>query len=360
MTEALATAVETALRETVDPVLQESLLALNAVDYRWEGKRLSVKVCLGYPAAGLHQQLADELKKKLAAVPGVEEIELEVESRISATGGEKPDTLAGVKNIIAVASGKGGVGKSTTAVNLALALRAEGATVGILDADIHGPSQPQMLGTADKRPGTVDNRYMIPIEAHGIKSNSMGYLVTERTPMVWRGPMVSGAFQQLIKQTQWGELDYLIIDMPPGTGDVQLTLSQSIPVSGAIIVTTPQDIALLDAKKGIEMFRKVKVPVLGVVENMAVHICSQCGHAEHIFGSGGGERIARQYDTTLLAALPLDLSIREQADGGCPSVAADPESAISQIYRQLARRAGAELWQAGRRMRAPTITVSDD
>lgn len=360
MNESVASAVESVLRESIDPVLGKSLLDLNAVDYSFEAGTLTVEVILGYPAAGISQTMAEELQAKLGTVPGVEKVAVRVESRIRASAGEKTDTLSQVKNIIAVASGKGGVGKSTTAVNLALALAAEGATVGILDADIHGPSQPQMLGTGGRRPDTVDNRYMIPIEAHGLQSNSMGYLVTEKTPMVWRGPMVSGAFQQLIKQTRWGELDYLIIDMPPGTGDVQLTLSQNVPVSGAVIVTTPQDIALLDAKKGIEMFRKVRVPVLGVVENMAIHQCSQCGHAEHIFGSGGGERIAQQYDTVLLGALPLDLGIREQADGGCPSVAADPESPISQIYRQVARRAAAELWQASSEVQAPVITVSDD
>lgn len=360
MSESSISAVETTLREVNDPVLNRSLIELDALDYSVDAGALSVKIQLGYPAAGIRQALVDQLHGQLSAIPGVQSVSVQVESRIAATGAEKTDALSAVKNIIAVASGKGGVGKSTTAVNLALALAAEGAKVGILDADIHGPSQPQMLGTGGKRPDTVDNRYMIPVEAHGLKSISMGYLVTDKTPMVWRGPMVSGAFQQLVKQTQWGELDYLIIDMPPGTGDVQLTLSQSVPVSGAVIVTTPQDIALLDARKGIEMFRKVNVPVLGVVENMAIHVCSQCGHAEHIFGTGGGERIAQQYDTKLLGALPLDLSIREQADGGCPSVAADPESSISQTYRAVARQAAAELWQASRQVQAPVITISDD
>lgn len=359
MNESLA-AVEQVLQQTTDPVLNKSLVELEAAEYRFSDGSLEVDVHLGYPAAGVAPALSDQLKEKLAALPGVERVSVSVTSRIAASGGDKIAALAGVKNIIAVASGKGGVGKSTTAVNLALALQAEGAKVGILDADIHGPSQPQMLGTSDRRPDTVDNRWMLPIEAHGLKSNSMGYLVTEKTPTVWRGPMVSGAFQQLIQQTQWGELDYLIIDMPPGTGDVQLTLSQSIPVSGAVIVTTPQDIALLDAKKGIEMFRKVSVPVLGVVENMAIHICSQCGHAEHVFGEGGGERIAQEYSTVLLGALPLELSIRELADSGRPSVAAEPDSSISQIYREVARRTAAELWLASRQTQAPSITISDD
>ncbi|AQT59117.1 Fe-S-binding ATPase [Cellvibrio mixtus] len=248
--------------------------------------------------------------------------------------------IPGVKNIIAVASGKGGVGKSTTAVNLALALAADGARVGILDADIYGPSQPHMLGVGQQRPkiiGEQGQQKMVPIEAYGIQSISMGYLVTEETPMLWRGPMATGALQQLLMQTAWDNLDYLVIDMPPGTGDIQITLAQKVPVTGAVVVTTPQDIALLDAKKGIEMFRKVNVPVLGVVENMAIHICSSCGHEEHIFGEGGGERIARNYQTQLLGSLPLDLSICAQTDAGKPTVAADPDSAISQRYRAIAR-----------------------
>lgn len=256
-------------------------------------------------------------------------------------GAVPPQSIPEVKNIIAVASGKGGVGKSTTAVNLALALAAEGARVGILDADIYGPSQPHMLGIGQRRPeivGEPGKQQMVPIKAYGVQSISMGYLVTEDTPMLWRGPMATGALQQLLMQTRWDNLDYLVIDMPPGTGDIQITLAQKVPVTGAVIVTTPQDIALLDAKKGIEMFRKVNVPVFGVVENMAIHICSNCGHEEHIFGEGGGERIARDYQTELLGSLPLDLSIRADADAGKPSVAADPESAISQRYRAIAKK----------------------
>ncbi|MDR7090180.1 iron-sulfur cluster carrier protein ApbC [Cellvibrio fibrivorans] len=269
-----------------------------------------------------------------------------------------------VKNIIAVASGKGGVGKSTTAVNLALALAAEGARVGILDADIYGPSQPQMLGVGQRRPEVVGDQgkqQMLPINAYGIQSISMGYLVTEDTPMLWRGPMATGALQQLLMQTRWDNLDYLIIDMPPGTGDIQITLAQKVPVTGAVIVTTPQDIALLDAKKGIEMFRKVNVPILGVIENMAIHICSNCGHEEHVFGEGGGERIARDYQTELLGSLPLDLSIRADADRGKPSVAADPESAISQKYRAIARKLVVNVQQHYLAMQAlPDIEISDD
>jgi ATP-binding protein involved in chromosome partitioning len=279
-------------------------------------------------------------------------------------GAAHPQAIPHVKNIIAVASGKGGVGKSTTAVNLALALAAEGARVGILDADIYGPSQPQMLGVGQRRPevvGEQGKQQMLPINAYGIQSISMGYLVTEDTPMLWRGPMATGALQQLLMQTRWDNLDYLIIDMPPGTGDIQITLAQKVPVTGAVIVTTPQDIALLDAKKGIEMFRKVNVPILGVVENMAIHICSSCGHEEHIFGEGGGERIARDYQTELLGSLPLDLSIRADADRGKPSVAADPESAISQKYRAIARKLITNVQQHNRnKLSLPDIEISDD
>lgn len=279
-------------------------------------------------------------------------------------GAAHAQAIPQVKNIIAVASGKGGVGKSTTAVNLALALAAEGARVGILDADIYGPSQPQMLGVGQRRPeivGEVSKQQMLPINAYGIQSISMGYLVTEDTPMLWRGPMATGALQQLLMQTRWDNLDYLIIDMPPGTGDIQITLAQKVPVTGAVIVTTPQDIALLDAKKGIEMFRKVNVPILGVIENMAIHICSNCGHEEHIFGAGGGERIARDYQTELLGSLPLDLSIRADADQGKPSVAADPESAISQKYRAIARKLVANVQQYNHSNQVlPDIEISDD
>ncbi len=274
-------------------------------------------------------------------------------------------TTAGVQNvkyIVAVASGKGGVGKSTTAVNLALALAAEGTTVGLLDADIYGPSQSKMLGIPeDTRPDVVDQQYMKPIPAHGIQSMSMGYLATEKTPMVWRGPMAGGALTQMLEQTWWGELDYLIIDMPPGTGDIQLTLSQKAAVAGAVIVTTPQDIALLDAKKGIEMFSKVEVPVLGIVENMALHICSQCGHKEHIFGEGGGERIAGDYGVPLLGALPLSLNIRERVDAGSPTVISDPESEESRLYGEIARNMAAQLSLTGDAASAfPDIVVSDD
>ncbi|QEL11283.1 iron-sulfur cluster carrier protein ApbC [Kushneria phosphatilytica] len=256
--------------------------------------------------------------------------------------------LESVKHVVAVASGKGGVGKSTVTVNLALAMAAEGHRVGLLDADIYGPSQAQMLGIAPgTRPSMVDDQTMRPVEAHGLKAMSMAMLVDIETAMVWRGPMVSGAFQQLLTQTEWGELDYLFIDMPPGTGDIQLTLSQKVPVTGSVIVTTPQDIALLDARKGIEMFRKVNVPVLGVVENMSLHTCSNCGHTEHIFGEGGGEKIAAQYDTEMLGQLPLALSIREQVDGGRPTVVAEPEGDVAMTFRRMASRIDEQLAAKG-------------
>lgn len=268
-----------------------------------------------------------------------------------------------IKHIVAVASGKGGVGKSTTSVNLALALQARGQRVGLLDADIYGPSQQIMLGIAEGvRPEQEGEQWLLPIEAHGLQTMSMGYLVSERTPMVWRGPMAGGALTQMLEQTRWGELDYLIIDMPPGTGDIQLTLSQKVKVSGAVIVTTPQDIALLDAQKGIEMFRKVDVPVLGVVENMAVHVCSQCGHQEHIFGTEGGERIAREYGVPLLASLPLSLAIREQTDAGVPTVVAAPESAETALYLEAADAVATALaaQQGGVVQQFPEIKITDD
>jgi len=268
--------------------------------------------------------------------------------------------IKNVKNIIAVASGKGGVGKSTTSVNLALALAADGARVGLLDADIYGPSVGMLLGVKEgTRPETEQEKFFKPVMACGIQSMSMAYLVNENTPMVWRGPMVSGALQQLITQTLWDDLDYLVIDMPPGTGDIQLTLSQKIPVSASVVVTTPQDIALLDAKKGIEMFRKVNIPVLGVVENMSMHICGNCGHAEHIFGEGGGDKIAEEFNTQLLGSLPLSKYIREQSDSGLPVVADDPDSEVSAMYRTVARNMAAALSQLTNEV-VPEIQISGD
>lgn len=269
--------------------------------------------------------------------------------------------LRQISHIVVVASGKGGVGKSTTAVNLALALHRQGARVGLFDADIYGPSQPLMLGVAGKRPQIINGNQMEPITAHGIKCNSVGFLVDDNQAMVWRGPMVVGAFNQILNDTVWGQLDYLIIDMPPGTGDIQLSLAQSVPVTGAVIVTTPQDVALLDAKRGIEMFRKVQVPILGVVENMGIHICSNCGHSEHIFGEGGADRIAHAYGVEVLGSLPLDGRIREQCDAGTPAVAADPNGRVSQIYARIAERVSAQLLGAGKPgSMMPNISIADD
>jgi ATP-binding protein involved in chromosome partitioning len=259
-----------------------------------------------------------------------------------------------------VASGKGGVGKSTTAVNLALALAIDGARVGLLDADIYGPSQPRMMGLQGERPVSHDGKRIQPLEAHGIKVMSIGFLIEEEQPMVWRGPMVTQALQQLLNDTDWGELDYLVVDMPPGTGDIQLTLSQRVPVSGAVVVTTPQDIALLDARKGLRMFQKVNVPVLGIVENMSTHVCSSCGHEEPIFGSGGGARMAEQYGVSLLGQLPLDIRIREETDGGRPTVVAEPGSRIGTAYLDTARRTAAKLSVAALGAAGfPKITVED-
>ncbi|HET6602956.1 MAG TPA: iron-sulfur cluster carrier protein ApbC [Xanthomonadaceae bacterium] len=305
--------------------------------------RVRVEIRLGYPAAGWHPALVREIEAALAAEPGVESVHVDIATRIAAHKVQGELTpLPQVKNIIAVASGKGGVGKSTTAVNLALALVAEGARAGVLDADIYGPSVPRMLGL-EGRPETTPDQKIVPRQAHGLQAMSIGLLIEEDTPMIWRGPMVSQALQQLLGETRWENLDYLIIDLPPGTGDTQLTLAQKVPVSGAVIVTTPQDIALLDARKALKMFEKVEVPVLGLVENMAVHVCSSCGQAEHIFGEGGGRRMAEQYDVPLLASLPLDRAIREQVDGGNPTVVAAPDSAAALAYRDLARRAAAQL-----------------
>lgn len=313
-----------------------------------------VAVTLGYPAAGIRDRLAGQLADFL----GVSAVDLDL--RFQAPPGRG---FSRVKHIIAVASGKGGVGKSTTAVNLALALDREGARTGLLDADIYGPSQGMMLGVAEgRRPEVRDQQYFEPIKAHGIQAMSMSFLVNEDTPMVWRGPMVSGALQQLLNQSLWDDLDYLVVDMPPGTGDIQLTLSQKVPVSGAVIVTTPQDIALLDAKKGIEMFRKVDIPVLGVVENMSVFRCPHCGGESAVFGTGGGARIAAETGVPVLAELPLAMQIREQADGGLPTVVQDPTGEIAGLYREAARHLAARLWGIEARANAdmPEIRITDD
>ena len=354
--------VEAALKAWTEPHLGTDLLAAGAVrSLEVDAGKVTLDVDLGFPLGAYREALAAELRRLLQAVPGVERSEVRVAGTVLSHAVQRNLTpMAGVKNIIAVASGKGGVGKSTVAVNLALALAADGAKVGILDADIYGPSQPRMLGLTG-RPSSKDGKHIEPMIAYGVKCMSIGFLIDAETPMVWRGPMVTQALVQLIRDTSWGELDYLIVDMPPGTGDIQLTLSQHVPVSGAVIVTTPQEIALLDARKGLRMFQKVEVAILGVVENMATHVCSHCGHEEHVFGTGGGESLARQYGVPFLGSLPLDLSIREQADGGTPSVAAEPRGTIAARYRGIARRAAAQLALAGKDYAGafPKIVIED-
>ena len=344
MSEDLRSSVSAALARIHDPHTDADLGATGAIKgIGIDGSKVAIEIVLGYPAAGWHAQLAEQARQAALAVPGVTAATVDVRSRVLAHRVQKDLTpLPEVKNIIAVASGKGGVGKSTVTVNLALALAAEGARVGVLDADIYGPSIPMMLGLSG-RPDSPDGQSIEPKIGHGLQAMSIGLLVGEDTAMIWRGPMVTQALQQLLGHTRWSGLDYLVIDLPPGTGDIQLTLAQKVPVSGAVIVTTPQDIALLDAKKGLKMFEKVEVPVLGIVENMAVHVCSHCGHAEHVFGTGGGQRMAAQYGVPLLGSLPLDIGIRENADGGHPSVVADPDSNVSRAFRQLARTTAARL-----------------
>jgi ATP-binding protein involved in chromosome partitioning len=349
-----------ALDSHVDPLIGSGLVACGAVQ-RAEiaGDRAQVALELGFPAAGYADGLAARVRETLRAALGID-ADLQVGWRIQAQAVQKNlQPLAAIRNIIAVASGKGGVGKSTVAVNLALALHAEGARVGLLDADIYGPSQPRMLGS-QARPTSPDGKNMNPIVAHGVQAMSIGFLVDEEQPMIWRGPMVTQALNQLLGETRWDDLDYLVVDLPPGTGDVQLTLAQRIPVSGAVIVTTPQDIALLDARKGLQMFRRVEVPVLGIVENMAWHVCSSCGHREAIFGEGGGARMAGQYGVELLGQLPLDIRIREQVDSGRPTVVAEPESEIALRYREIARKAAARLVYGVQGGAFPSIEISDD
>jgi ATP-binding protein involved in chromosome partitioning len=337
--------VQAALKELIDPNTQRDYLSSkSARNIKVSGDRVSLDVVLGYPAKSVvpavRQQIIDKLKSLGAA-----EVEVNISSKIvshSAQRGVK--LLPGVKNVIAVASGKGGVGKSTTSVNLALALAAEGANVGILDADIYGPSQPMMLGISGK-PESKDGKTIEPKIGHGLQAMSIGFLVDTDTPMVWRGPMVTGALEQLLRDTQWQDVDYLVVDLPPGTGDIQLTLAQKVPVTGAVIVTTPQDIALIDARKALKMFEKVNISVLGIVENMSIHICSNCGHEEAIFGTGGAQRMGDDYHVEVLGALPLDIKIREQADSGNPTVAADPEGRIAQIYREIARKVAIKIAQ---------------
>lgn len=337
-------AVESLLKSFIDPNVETDLVTAKSVkSIHIDGNHVSVAIELGYPAKSYVDELRSALLNHLQSLPGLGQLDVSVKFNIVAHSVQKTlKPLENVKNIIAVASGKGGVGKSTTSVNLALALAAEGATVGILDADIYGPSIPTMLGLSGQ-PESHDGKTMQPKVSFGVQTISIGYLIDPDQPMIWRGPMVTSALQQLLTQTQWNDVDYLIIDLPPGTGDIQLTLAQQIPVSGAVIVTTPQDIALIDAQRGLGMFEKVNVPILGLVENMSVHICSHCGHEEAIFGQGGGVAMAHKNHIDMLGALPLDIQIRQNADGGRPTVVADPEGRPAQIYKQIARKMAAKL-----------------
>jgi ATP-binding protein involved in chromosome partitioning len=355
-----AEALHATLDALVDPLIGKGLVAAGAVkSAELAHGRASVMLELGFPAAGYRDVLVASVRDAIRAAHGAE-ADVQIGWAVQSHAVQKNlRPYPEIRNIIAVASGKGGVGKSTVAVNLALALHLDGGKVGILDADIYGPSQPRMLGSKD-RPTSPDGKNMNPIVAHGLQAMSIGFLIDEEQPMIWRGPMVTQALNQLLTETRWTDLDYLIVDLPPGTGDVQLSLSQRIPVSGAIIVTTPQDIALLDARKGLQMFRKVEVPVLGVVENMSTHVCSSCGHEEAIFGAGGGAQLAQQYGVELLGQLPLDIRIREQADGGNPTVAAEPESDLAQRYRDIARKAAARLAYGPPAGTFPTIEITDD
>ena len=355
--------VQQAVQAVVDPATGQGLLELAQMkNVRINGADVSFDIEMGYPAQSQHPALRQALVAAVRALPGVGNVSVQIATKVSAHAAQHGlALLPQIKNIIAVASGKGGVGKSTTAANLALALAAEGAQVGVLDADIYGPSMPIMLGVHG-RPESRDGKSMEPLMGHGLQVISIGFLVGADQAMVWRGPMATQALDQLLRQTHWHELDYLIVDMPPGTGDIQLSLSQRVPLSGAVIVTTPQDIALADARKGVTMFEKVGVPILGLVENMAVHICTHCGHAEHIFGLDGGKRYAAEKGIDYLGALPLALSIREQADSGTPTVVAEPDGDVAATYRHMARQMAAKLARraSDQSGKLPTITLSRD
>jgi ATP-binding protein involved in chromosome partitioning len=352
-----------ALQPVQDPNTGKDFVSTHALkNVQIQRGDVSFDIELGYPARSQHAALRRALVEAARRLPGVDNVSVNIVTRVIPHAVQRGvQLLPSVKNIIAVASGKGGVGKSTTAANLALALAAEGACVGLLDADIYGPSLPMMLGI-DKRPESADGKTMEPLENHGVQVMSIGFLVNQDEAMIWRGPMATQALEQLLRQTNWKDLDYLVVDLPPGTGDIQLTLSQRVPMTGAVIVTTPQDIALLDAKKGIKMFEKVGVPILGIVENMAVHVCSNCGHVEHIFGAEGGKKMAADYKMDYLGALPLDINIRLQADSGKPTVVADPEGAVAGIYKDIARRVAVGIAEKAKDFSAkfPTITVSKD
>ena len=356
-------AVQGILAGLIDPNTKKDYIASrSAKNIKVDGDKVSLDIELGYPAKTQIEAIGKAVTEALQAIPGVGSVQANVSSKIVAHAVQRNlKPLKGVKNIIAVASGKGGVGKSTTAVNLALALAQEGATVGLLDADIYGPSIPQMLGLAGQQPESEDGKSMDPLVAYGVQTMSIGYMIDVDSPMVWRGPMVTQALEQLLNQTSWKDLDYLVVDMPPGTGDTQLTLAQKVPVTGAVIVTTPQDIALIDARKGLKMFDKVGIPILGLVENMSIHICSKCGHEEHIFGHGGGEAMCQDYDVELLGSLPLELAIREMADAGKPTVVGAPDSRAAEIYRAIARRVAVKVAERAKDMSAkfPNIVVQN-
>ena len=354
-------AVMNALQGVVDPNTGRDFVSSKGVrNLRIQGGDVSFYVELGYPAKSQMPALTQALENAAKGVIGVASVSIQMATVVQAHAVQRGvQLLPGIKNVVAVASGKGGVGKSTTAVNLALALSAEGARVGILDADIYGPSIPMMMGL-EGRPESADGKTMEPLENYGVQVMSIGFLVAKDEAMIWRGPMATQALDQLLRQTHWKDLDYLIVDMPPGTGDIQLTLSQRVPMTGAVIVTTPQDIALLDAKKGIKMFEKVGVPILGIVENMAVHVCSQCGHVEHIFGADGGKKMAADYQMDYLGALPLAMQIRLQADSGKPTVVSDPDSDVAALYKEVARKVAVSIAAKNRDFSSkfPTITIS--
>src|SRR5213075_1009619 len=353
--------VQSVLKSLVDPNTGKDFVATRSLrNLKVAGDEVSLEIELGYPGKSQYEPIRRQVTQALKSA-GASAVSVKVGSKVVAHAVQRGVKLVpGIKNIIAVASGKGGVGKSTTAANLALALAAEGATVGMLDADIYGPSQPLMLGITG-RPTSRDGKTMEPMEGHGIQAMSVGFLIEADTPMVWRGPMVTQALEQLLTETQWKDLDYLVVDLPPGTGDIQLTLAQKVPVTGAVIVTTPQDIALIDARKGLKMFEKVGIPILGIVENMSFHVCTKCGHESHIFGSGGAQKMARDYGSEVLGQLPLDESIQQQADSGRPTVVADPDGKIAELYRRIARRCAVKIAESQRDMTSkfPNIVVQN-